>query len=316
MTPLARALASHPQRTGLLISLAGIAIYGLYPSLSRAVYADGGNLALVLIVATWIRGLLLLGYCLATSERLFVSREDRKQALIGGICQAGSSFSIFFALVYLAGPLVQTIYSMHTIMLLLFLAWRHEIRLDAANVLTTLFALFGLTLVLDVWHPQPAGNWLGIILAFASALIAVSRLHIYAQQTKCRNPAVVGAENFLVAAVLTFLILFFQMPVLPGSWEGIGYTLACGFSLGLATFCMFHAISVLGAFRYSLIGKLEPIFTALFSVLILNEVLAAYQYLGIILVVGSLAVYEGVRHKRLEAHASATTVGQTSRAPS
>jgi drug/metabolite transporter (DMT)-like permease len=61
---------------------------------------------------------------------------------------------------------------------------------------------------------------------------------------------------------------------------------------------MFYGIAALGAFQYSLMAKLEPIFTALFSVIVLNQVLGFYQYLGIVLVVGSLSAYQLLQKKQ------------------
>ena len=49
-------------------------------------------------------------------------------------------------------------------------------------------------------------------------------------------------------------------------------------------------------------AKLEPIFTSLFSVWMLNEILSVHQYFGIVLVVSSLAVYQILRRaKKAEA---------------
>ena len=55
---------------------------------------------------------------------------------------------------------------------------------------------------------------------------------------------------------------------------------------------MFYAISLLGSFDYSLLSKIEPVFTALFSFLLLGEILKPLQYLGMVIVLGSLAMYQ------------------------
>jgi drug/metabolite transporter (DMT)-like permease len=201
------------------------------------------------------------------------------------------------SLLYIPGPLAIIIVFTHTLMLLFFMAWRGEIKLDVLNIMTTISALFGLTLVLDIWHLQSKTHWIGMGLAFITALSAVSRFYVYGKQTRERHPIVVGAENFLVAAILTLLVLLFQTPKLPSSMSGYAFVIVSCASIAFANFCMFYAISILGSFQYSLMAKLEPIFTSLFSVLLLKEILGLHQYFGIGLVVGSLAGYQFLRHK-------------------
>jgi drug/metabolite transporter (DMT)-like permease len=55
---------------------------------------------------------------------------------------------------------------------------------------------------------------------------------------------------------------------------------------------MFYGIALVGAFQFSLMVKLEPVFTALFSWVVLSEVLNFSQYFGMLLVVGSLIAYQ------------------------
>jgi drug/metabolite transporter (DMT)-like permease len=288
---MALALAK-PRHQGLLFAVLASVVFGLYPAASRAVYADGGNVSAMIIMTAWARGLGMAISCLLTRSPLFQTREDRKQALIGGFFQACSNFGIFLALLYIPGPLVIIIVFTHTLMLLFFMAWRGELKLDFLNVATTVLALFGLTLVLDLWHPLPHANWIGIAFAFMSAVATLSRLYVYGKQTQSRQAIVVGAENFLVAALLTLVALFFQTPQLPVSLAGNAYLVAGCLSLTLGTFFMFLGISRLGAFQYSLMCKIEPIFTSLFSVLVLSEVLGFSQYVGMALVLGSLAAYQ------------------------
>jgi drug/metabolite transporter (DMT)-like permease len=285
---------------GIAIAVAAAAIYGAHAPAERGVYAEGGNVALVLIVTTWMRALIMLLYCAAARKPLFPTREDFKQAFIGGTFQALSAFCIFSALLYLPGPIVIIILFSYALMLLLFTAWRGEIKLDAVTVGTTVAALGGLSFVIDLWHSQPAGNWIGIGLAFLAALAAMSRMYVYGRQMKTRNPAAVGAENFLVAAPLTTLILLFEPVHWPVSSAGYTWLGVASASLALGTFCMFYGIGLLGAFRYSLFGKLEPVFTSLFSVWFLGEILKPQQYLGIGIVIGSLVLYQIHQQKRMK----------------
>ncbi|HEU5047168.1 MAG TPA: DMT family transporter [Rickettsiales bacterium] len=278
-------------RLGVIVALTTAIIFGAHTPAERAVYAEGGNVALVMIATTFARAFVLVLYCLVRGRKLFARREDVIQAFWGGLCQAISVFALFCALVYLPAPVVIIICFTHTLMLLFFMAWRKEVALDTPTVLVTLSTLAGLVFVLDITHQDAPGSWLGIGLAFLSAAMAAARLYLYGHQMKERSPAVVGAENFIFALLFATLSLaFMPAPHLPSmlgtAWLGV----AC-LALAFGTFCMFYGISLLGAFRYSLFAKTEPIFTAFYSLIFLHEVLKPQQYIGIAVVVGSLTLY-------------------------
>ncbi len=292
MIKLAQIGHASPPVLGVVFAFLSALFYGLYPATARALYIEGGDAILLALCMTWVRGLSMSLFCSANGLPLFQTREDRKQALIGGFLQAGSTLSIVLALSYIPGPVAMIILFSHTILLLFFMAWRGEIKLNALNISTTIIALIGLSFVLDVWRSQPGVHWLGMGLAFVTALIAVGRLYVYGQQTETRSPIVVGAESFLVAAVLTLAVLFFQPLRLPSSLAGYAYLIVTCATVALGTFCMFFSIAVLGAFQFSLMSKMEPIFTAAFCALLVNEVLETPQYAGMVLVLGSLVFYQ------------------------
>jgi drug/metabolite transporter (DMT)-like permease len=282
---------------GILVVLAGCVSYGMYPAAARAVYADGGNAALIVLVGTWARAVALTLFSLWAGKRLFTNRAYFKESFVGGFFQTITMFCTLSALTYLPGPIVIIIIFTHTLMLLVFMAWRGEIVLNASTFITTITALGGLSLVIDLWHKQSTLNLIGIGLAFLTAVVTVGRFYVYGHQTKARYPAVVGAENFLIAAVLVSLCCMVDPPHLPAG-TGFVWLRVTSSALVVGSFCMFFGISLLGSFKYSLFAKMEPIFTALFSVWFLGEFLKPQQYLGIVVVVASLAIYQGVEHKR------------------
>lgn len=286
-----------PYRLGLLIAVFAAVAYGVWPAAVRGMYANGANPVFALLVMTWMRGLSMAIFCLATRKPMFSSPRDIRQGITGGIFQAITLISVYLALTYISGPLMIIIIFSHTLMLLFYMAWRGEIRLDAFTVVTTAIALAGLSLVLDLWHKQPSGNWWGILLSFIGALATVSRLYVYGHQTQERHPIVVGAENFMTAAILVSFAVFYELPHAPTA-TGWGYALLGGVALSAATAAMFYGIMLMGSFRWSLLAKMEPVFTSLFSAYFVNEVLALRQYVGIAIVLSSLTLYQIVDYRR------------------
>lgn len=295
---LARVVKQN-DKLGILVSIVSCALLGIYPAASQAAYTDGANAVFVLLATTFIRLAMLTGLCFFLRLRLFENWQHTKAAIYGGFWQAVAGIGIMTSLLYIPGPVMIIVILSHTLMLLFFMAWRREIQLNALVLLSTVTALFGLTFVVDIWNTQPVSNWIGIALAFMVAIAAVNRLYVYGVQMKTRNPAVVGAESFVFAMLFVLPILLWQMPQLPVGGEGWGWTLLSGLSLSLGGgYGMFYGIALLGSFRWSLFAKMEPIFSSLFSVLILGQYLKTSQYAGILLVIGSLVVYQLISSRK------------------
>lgn len=290
--------------TGILIAIVTAVIFGIYPAAARAVYTDGGNPAFIVLATTLARAVALAGFCILGRKKLFISREDIKMGITGGFLQAASVSAIFGSLLFIPGPIMITIIFTHTIMLLFFMAWKKEVQLSTSVIVNTFIALIGLSFALDVWH-ETKYDPVGIGLAFIGAIITVSRLYVFGSLTKARNPAVVGAESFIFAAIFVMLLMFFWIPELPTSSTGYFYTFLACISQAIASFGMFYGISILGAFQWSLFAKLEPIFTAFFSFFLINEVLNETQYVGIGIVIVSLIVYQLISRKPTEPVATA-----------
>lgn len=292
--------ASH--RRGLFITLLTALAYSVWPSAMRAVYADGANTSFVIVVGMMLRSLPLLINALFTQKPLFQTRTDTRNAITGGFFQAFSSGAAFAAVHFLPGPLAIVILFSHTIMLLFFMIWRKEIKADAATVVATTSALIGLIFVLDLFHKQSSTNLLGMACAFVSAIAIASRLYVIGHQTKTRHPVVVGAENYLVAMLMTLTVLLWQIPHPPQTASGYAWLFFGCFTLGLGTLGQFYAIGLLGSFRYSLFLKLEPLFATVFAALLIHEYLQSIQYFGIVLVIGSLGLYQFIEHRRRNAY--------------
>jgi drug/metabolite transporter (DMT)-like permease len=280
------------QTLGIIVTVFGAIIYGAYPAAIRAVYEDQVSVIFVMLVTTWARVIGLTAFCLAKRKPLFASRAETKIAVTGGFFQSLSITGICASLLYLPAPLVICIVFTQTLMQLFFMVWRGEAKMDLATLVSTIMALLGLTIVLDVWHPQQNIEWIGIGLASMAAIVTTCRMYLYGKQTKTRHPIVVGAESFLTAGVILLPALLLGPITLPHTtevWLWLG--IACLSMIG-GTFCMFTSIGLIGSFSYSMFAKLEPIFTAIFAVLFIHEVLQWHQYAGILIVVASLVAYQ------------------------
>jgi drug/metabolite transporter (DMT)-like permease len=216
----------------------------------------------------------------------------------GGFCQACSIFGIIGSLAFVPAAVTIVVMFSHTIMLMFFMAYRGDLKLTGFMSASTVSALFGLSLVVDVWTHAENIHPFGVFLAFVAALATAMRLYLFGKEVLLQHPIVVGAQIFSVAAICTLFLSLYQSPVMPHSFAGYGWIGACSLALILGTFGMFYGIALIGSFQWSLMAKLEPVFTAIFAFGVLGEILTVYQYLGIALVIGSLFLYQWVTAER------------------
>jgi len=280
------------KRKGLLLTILSAIIYGIYPSAAKKVYAHGGNDIFVMVVSTFFRAAAMIAVARLHGKAVLPAPDRRRALVSAGFFQAMSIFCIIASLVYLPPPVTLIIFFTHTLLLLLYMAYRDEIALTKLAVGTVLTALFGISLVVDLWGNLYGLELRGIILALIAALAATSRLYLFEREVRGADPIVVGGQILSVAFLFTVLAALLRTPVAPSDFEGYLWLALCCLSFVIGSFAMFNAIALVGSFQYSLTLKLEPMFTALFSILILGEYLSAVQYFGMAVVIISLVVFQ------------------------
>jgi len=265
---------------------------GIYPPAAKMAYEDGANIAFVVLFTTFIRFTALYGFAKWQGNKLFQTKRDKKLGLWAGFFQALSVIGILGATYFIPGSIVIIIMFTYSLMLLFFSAWRGRYQLNTANILMTFFALFGLALVLDIFNQESDLNIFGIGLAVLAAFATFARVYIFGIHDKGKSPAVIGAETFAVAVTLLALLFLWQTPVAPETLFGWSMAWVSALSLAVGSFGIFYGVVLLGSYKFSMIAKLEPIFTALFGLLLLSEVLNFVQYAGMAVVILSLLILQ------------------------
>jgi drug/metabolite transporter (DMT)-like permease len=277
---------------GILLSIGSAVVFGLYPAAAKRVYLEGGNPQFVILVTTCARALALIAFCIAT-QRSFIPEGKRiKPAVVGGVCQCGSIFGIIVSLQYIPAPITIIVMFLHTVMILLYSALKGEIQCGAKLIIITIAALCGIGLVVDAWSYMGGSNLLGLVLALFAASMTAIRLYVFGKEVHEDHPIVVGAQVFLIAAIIASLLTLGSGVVVPRTVAGLNWTVVCSFALITGTFGMFYGIAQLGSFQWSLMAKLEPVFTTFFALLLLGESLSNSQYLGMAVILGSLVWYQ------------------------
>lgn len=293
---------TREQKIGTLICLAAAIIFGLYPPAVKTAYDEGANVVFIVLLTVAMRfAAMVIFAAMQGHKHYFDNSRARKLSLWGGFLQAVSVVGISGGVYYLPGAIVITIMFTYSLMLLFYAAMRGAYVLNRVNVAMTFAALVGLALVLDVFRQDFSYSAIGIALSVLAAISTFLRVTIFSRQDKSRSPAIVGAETYLIAFLCLLPLIVWDWPVAPVTPYGWMMALLAGLCLALASFGIFYGIAYLGPYRFSMIAKLEPIFTALFGVLLLGEIFTLLQYTGILMVVGgllSLQIFDRQEEKR------------------
>jgi drug/metabolite transporter (DMT)-like permease len=247
---------------------------------------------MLIVVSTALRTLALLSAALKKGYSLAEIYKEPLSAVGSGFFQAVSVFGIIASLRYIPGPVMITIVFTHTLMLLVLLVIRGQAQLTALSVGTSIMALVGISLVVDLTGNLDRVEWRGVTLALIAAFATASRMYAYGNHVKITASEIVGTRAFTCATGFLLLLVAWDTPHPPTSLQGYIWMVAACISLMAGTVFSFKALEVLGSFRTSLVLKVEPVCTCVYSWLILNELLKGSQYLGVALVLGSVAFYQ------------------------
>lgn len=278
--------------------------FGIYPPTTKLAYAAGANPSLLILVSTTLRTLALLVAALRKGYSLKDIFQDSQNSIGPGSLQALTIVGITTSLRFIPGPVMITIIFSHTLLLLLFLVYRGQEKLSLLNSTTSLVALTGIGLVVDVFSTTTHVDPRGLVLAGIAAFATASRMYVYGNQVKAIPPEIVGVRAFSVASLLLLSVLAWESPQLPTSIHGFLWLGVACISLVAGTILTFLGLASIGSFRTSLMLKIEPVCTCGYSLLLLNEALNPSQYLGIALVLGSLGAYQFFDTQKKRVHQS------------
>ncbi len=136
----------------------------------------------------------------------------------------------------------------------------------------------------------------GVLLALLNALIVAVYFIINSRLLKGRSSVVEGsALNVTGALLLLLLILVLQarpVTMVAGSAQIASLVALALFGTVMPVFFLTAGIQKLGPARASILGTVEPILTALFAALFLNETMGPMQWVGAGFIIGSVVLLQ------------------------
>jgi drug/metabolite transporter (DMT)-like permease len=284
---------------GIFLAVSGSLLFALTPAAAGAVYQQGANAVFVIMMTCLMRAGFLTAFCHIQKISMFETKSQTKLTALAGLIQFTSVSCMLGSMMYISGSISTVILFTFPFLLYLWSLLRGQEVFLWSIFVALILGFVGLVLAvggIDPNHHRLSG--LGIGMACVAAIATTARFYIFGREMETRHPIAVGAETFCIVSLLLPLLLVLDRPEMPHTLSGWGFALALGLSASFASFVMFYGISKIGSFQYAFFSKLEPIFAALLSFLILHEILKPSQYLGMILVVVSLIFYHVIKSKK------------------
>jgi drug/metabolite transporter (DMT)-like permease len=181
------------------------------------------------------------------------------------------------------------------------LAWRVR-RSESARGIRLVGVLLGFVGVGVLAGASPGGSWWAVAgtLAVVAAAFCYAAGALYAQHHIAGVPVLVFSTAQSVAGALVLLPFgIAQLPAETPGWKPIASVLALGVAgTAVGTLMYYRLVSLHGSGRASLVVYLLPPFALLYGATILNESLTAQKLIGLVLILGGVALGSGVVYWR------------------
>jgi len=248
---------------------------------------------LTLMAWRYVLGAMLL-LPVVGGKLLSVPRQRAIQLLlIGGFGQALITYISLHALEYIpVGPLAFLFYT-YPVWVALVAAVRRTERLTPVRTVALTLALLGVTIMVGAPTADKL-NLTGVILALASALLYSAYLPSL-EHLQEGVPALISTFLLVVGAAISFTIaaLFTRELYLPaGAAVWANTFLLALVSTVIAFSTLIKGLSVLGPVRTAIIATVEPFFTAILGVIVLENQLSITTLIGGVLIAGAVLLIQ------------------------
>jgi drug/metabolite transporter (DMT)-like permease len=213
-----------------------------------------------------------------------------KQGIILGFLQVGIIFLQTLGLETISASLSGFLTGLYIVFVLVIRFIIQRKMPSFIDIITSLICLGGLALLT---HSFEITNGVGVLYTIGCALSMA--LYIYALDAYSANNNAVLSTFIQMVSIAVFAGVMFllpgiklQIPTKLITWISIVF---CGvFCSSISFWLQNKAQRELGAFKVSIILMLEPVFCTIFAYFVLGETLYTEAYIGIIMILTSIAI--------------------------
>ena len=283
--------------TGICFVLFSAVLLATAPNAAKIAYQEGANPQAVISIRTLIGVLLLAIYLFLRKQWPTQMWSIFKRSPFSGLTFLLGSVGFMGAVAFIDVSLTVMIFYLHTFLVAVVGHFRGDVNLNLRLISLIVLALFGLGLVLGVTLDtlNPTGVSLSIIGMVGAAFMIV----LVADQAKVVGPI---AANFIMSAwALVYLMCAMVVGPIIGVLGGIVFpetlfgwvcVLVAGATITLGFVTFFIGARIIGTTRAVMLSIFEPIFAILLAIIFIQEWLNLTQWIGAIVIVGSLYLFE------------------------
>jgi len=278
------------QIIGYAFAVLQAVLYSTMGIFGKLLYATGMDSQQAVLLRFLCSTVLLGAFMLMWRKEKLVSRQ--KTVYLQAVFYFASAFLYFFAVERMNAGITTVFFYLYPAMVAAInLAVFHE-RLSVAVAVALILSIMGLVLISGVTSGELALDPLGLVFALASAL-AFAIYTVLIQVTGRTEGSFTVTFTLSWTSLLAACVVF--APSVPAMFHLSAYQVAVGCTMALANTILpvvlyIQAVKRVGGTKTSLIGISETPFSLLFAFLILGETIAPVEGLGILLIVGGIAV--------------------------
>ena len=278
------------QIIGYAFAVLQAVLYSTMGIFGKLLYATGMDSQQAVLLRFLCSTVLLGAFMLVWRKEKLVSRQ--KTVYLQAVFYFASAFLYFFAVERMNAGITTVFFYLYPAMVAAInLAVFHE-RLSVAVAVALILSIMGLVLISGVTSGELTLDPLGLVFALASAL-AFAIYTVLIQVTGRTEGSFTVTFTLSWTSLLAACVVF--APSVPAMLHLSAYQVAVGCTMALANTILpvvlyIQAVKRVGGTKTSLIGISETPFSLLFAFLILGETIAPVEGLGILLIVGGIAV--------------------------
>ncbi|MCU0887864.1 MAG: DMT family transporter [Rubritepida sp.] len=276
---------------GIPLVLGSAAAFAVAPVGARLAFEGGGNTLTVVALRGVVAAVLMALLILLLRQGFRLDRRAVAWTLVCGGFQGVAVAAFLGAVERVPVGVAVLVFFTHPFLLAAVGHWRGTEPLTGRRLMLMGVAFGGLALVVGAQPTalDPRGLAFAAIssVAIAGMILCVARAQAHASSTQVNLYATLVGT--LGAGAVAAALGAWALPVGAGGWLGV---LVAGLGVGLGVLAFFAALRHLSLVRASMLCCVEPLLAILLAAAILGEGLQPAQWLGALVVVGALALFE------------------------
>lgn len=274
---------------GLGITFLSALFFSLITTFARLAYDSGSNPATQVLLRSLCMMLALGGLQLLTGRSLMPPRQVIPTTLALAVCIFFMSFGYLSSVAYISVSLAVLLLYTFPLMVGIASPLLGRERMTWVKAICLVGAFSGL--VVASWTGFGALDWRGIVFALAGAA-GVSGISLFGGQAMAKaHPFVMNAwMNLWVALAVGAYLAVAGGFALPQT--GVGWLATMGVSIcyTLGALLLFIGLTMISPAQSALTLNLEPLFSTVAAILLLNEAVGLQQWIGMLMLLIFLGI--------------------------